>query len=216
MDKTVTKFRRLALFALLVLVSALVVTLAIVWFSPATSMGHSIENLLGASSTSQFPTAPALCPTEPMPSYVVVYPKPEQIITISSESQMMVIKPDKPHITTFNIPIEWEPGFVCVVLDAADLLEPGDFWELADVTSQSSLLLNSQRLEMAPVVVDGIIDHQLTFYETADDGTEKVIGTASTGGPYGMCWEGPWEEGEYVAEFAFEDNSYSWWYRIEE
>ncbi len=217
MNKRVTtKAQRLTFFAFLVLSVALVVVLAGVWFFPAINVGHRIEDLIKVTPTIRFPMPSALPPTQPMPSYVVVYPKPEQVIAQSSESRMVIIEPDDPQITTFNISVEWEPGSVCVVFDAAELLQPGDFWESDDIVIRSSLTLNRQQLEMAPMVMDGIVAQEVTLLQVDENGMERVVGEASTGGPYGMCWKGSSEEGLYVAEFSFEEHSYIWWYQIDD
>jgi len=163
-----------------------------------------------------FPNPAGLPTTEPMPPYAVVYPKPEQTVHLSEPNDFIVIESDDPTVTTFNIPVQWEPGYVCVVLTPVDFLQVGDSWDTKDIVGLSSLSLNSREIEMVPEIVDGLVGAHIQILETSADGTEHIVGSMSVaGGPYGMCWKGPKRAGYYVAEFRFHGATYSWWYEID-
>jgi hypothetical protein len=154
-----------------------------------------------------FPTPAPLPVTKSMPAYAVVYPKPEQIIHLSEPSGTKIVG---------NMPVMWEPGFVCVTLDASHFLQNGDFWSTTDILELASLTLNGQQLELAPEISDGLLSLKITEVEKSSDGTENAVVVASLdGGPYGICWQGSSRTGLYVAEFRFRDSMYAWWYRLE-
>lgn len=144
---------------------------------------------------------------QPLPDFMVVHPKPGQAISLSAPPGHLVLAPDLTTDTTFNIPVFWHPGLVCVVLNAAALLEPGDFWTTEDIVRLASLSLDGDDALFSNQVTDGAVAREL--YVDGDL-------AAATGGPYGLCWNGPVQEGRHLASFRFLEHSYEWWFTIEE
>ena len=168
---------------------------------------------LGVSLTSErsrwpapYPSLPATAASiQPLPSYAVVYPKPGATIHLTETASFMILKPDDPLDTTFNIPVDWLPGYVCVTLTPI-----GYYYETDIYPERLSLSLNGTSLEQK-TYSSGILG--FTLITTFADGTQ--ITRDLDGGPWGICWSGPWKEGYYIAEFQVEDDTYTWWYKIE-
>ena len=97
----------------------------------------------------------------------------------------------------------WKPGRICVVLDAYQLLKPGDFWDRETIVSSVLLQVNNT------VARTLLVSDLLGGFVLLEDGVE----VAGTGGPYQICGDAPILPGYVRVLFQFKNYSYSWWYR---
>ena len=138
---------------------------------------------------------------EPLPSYLLVYPKPSQEVSLSNKLEEIVLLDIRGN--WYVIP-DWSPGKVCVILSPIDILESGDFWNVNSIQQSTSLIVNKE-LAKSVSIIDEQIFHKNIF-------RDNVL-VAESGGPYRICWESPLQQGYVRVQLKFKDFSYRWWYR---
>jgi hypothetical protein len=134
-----------------------------------------------------------LPPLQPVPGYLRVFPEAGQAVYLS-------VVPQIKQVTSWGI-----PGYVCTELDPASLLQPGDSFEFKSVEAMTTLTVDGQEAKEK----SDMFQYDLLMIRTYLNGQ-----TATTSGPYIICWQGPTSFGYHIASFTFRDQSYTWWYEL--
>jgi len=135
----------------------------------------------------------------------VLYPKPGQIVSTKEYNDAK----RQTHSGSLSAP--QIPSSVCIEIWAENLIEAGDDWELGDVISRTTMMVDGIQRKQGGEAYDGIV------LNTLMDGEGNEL--ARVGGPYSWCVSAPVDAGVHLVEISFEKSSgtnetFSWTFTI--